>query len=134
MIDTSAVLALHDPGDRFHRDADTYFRAAAGRQDWCVVDVTSHETFTRVRYDRGLVAAMQRYSFLRRNRDVSVLRFIGTDEPIAERLLNRYVDVRLSFHDAICAAVMMREGIPNVFSFDSDFAAIGFQVLPGPCA
>jgi predicted nucleic acid-binding protein len=36
-----------------------------------------------------------------------------------------------SFHDALCAVTMHRAGIYKVFSFDSDFWTLGFEVMPG---
>ena len=45
-------------------------------------------------------------------------------------LLEKYYDKSLSFHDALCAAVMMRNKIYRIFSFDHDFRWFGFLVQP----
>jgi predicted nucleic acid-binding protein len=63
-----------------------------------------------------------------------LLEFQASDEIFARGLLAKYDDQRLSFHDALCAAVMFREGIFKIFSFDRDFWLFGFQVLPGAIA
>lgn len=74
---------------------------------------------------------MEQYRFLRESADIKLLRFGADDEVRAVTLLTQYSDHRLSFHDALCAAVMLRVGIPSIFTFDSDFYALGFIVLPG---
>lgn len=129
LIDTSAVIALHDPSEQFHEEAKGFFSSQRSLL-WTVLDVTSHECFTRVRYDRTFNAAAEHYSFLR-NSDFKLLRFDEDDEVAARKLLERYATHILSFHDALCAVVMKRVGLYRVFSFDSDFSILGFEILPG---
>ena len=128
-VDTSAVVALLNPRDQFH-DAAVEFFQGAHDLTWLALNVTSHELFTRVRYDEGLLPALNRYDFIRGER-FHPLKFDTTDEQSARALLAKYEDQRLSFHDALCAVVMIREGIYRIFSFDSDFWVLGFEVLPG---
>ncbi|MGH2396796.1 MAG: type II toxin-antitoxin system VapC family toxin [bacterium] len=132
LIDTSAVLALHDPSEQFHRYARSLFSSQHGLV-WAVLDATSHECFTRARYRSTFRAAMDHYSFLR-DSEFKLLRFSAEDEIGARDLLERYSKHSLSFHDALCAAVMKRIGIYRVFTFDRDFAVLGFEILPGPLA
>lgn len=129
LIDTSAVIALFDPNDQFHRDAKALFEDAAELL-WFTVNTTAHELFTRVRYDVGLPEALNRYDYLRSER-FQVLKFDASDEQQARALLQKYDDQVLSFHDALCAVVMLREGIYKIFSFDKDFWILGFEVMPG---
>lgn len=60
-----------------------------------------------------------------------LLRFEASDESEALRILDRYVEHSLSFHDALCAATMKRVGIYRIFTFDSDFTILGFETLGG---
>lgn len=129
-VDTSAVIALHDPQDQFHDQACRFFEDSTGFV-WMALNVTTHELFTRVRYDAGLPKALSGYDFMRGFR---ILQFDADDEISARQLLEKYGDQTLSFHDALCAAVMLREGIFRVFSFDRDFWLFGFEVLPGATA
>ncbi len=94
-----------------------------------VLNETSHETFTRARYDFGYRAAAELYAFLR-ERDLTVLTFDEADEAKALDVLSRYEEHTLSFHDALCAAIMLRYGIYRVFAFDKHFATLGFEVFP----
>jgi predicted nucleic acid-binding protein len=128
-VDTSAVIALFNPEDQFHDLALEFFQNADGFI-WLALNVTTHELFTRTRYDQGLHEALSRYDFFRGER-FSLLKFDTKDETSAREILEKYSDQKLSFHDALCAAVMMREGIFRVFSFDRDFWVFGFEVLPG---
>ncbi|MGO8813250.1 MAG: type II toxin-antitoxin system VapC family toxin [Terriglobia bacterium] len=128
-VDTSAVIALHNPRDQFHDQAVQFFETAEGFV-WLALNVTTHELFTRVRYDEGLPSALSRYDFMKGER-FRPLSFDANDEISARNLLEKYHDQTLSFHDALCAVVMIREGIYKIFSFDRDFWIFGFEVLPG---
>lgn len=128
-MDTSAVLELRREGSPFHVDAKRFFEEASDLT-WCVLNATSHETFTRQRYDVGLDPGLETYHFMR-GEQFRQLSFDQSDEQRAVQLLAKYTDQRLSFHDALCAAVMLRNGIYQIFTFDSDFWCFGFQVVPG---
>lgn len=129
LIDTSAVVALHDPTDEFHRDALEFWLSGL-HSLLAVMDATSHECYTVARYSGTFQSAIEHYHFVRQD-DIRLLRFASDDEAEAESILQRYRDHDLSFHDALCAAVMKRHGIYKVFTFDSHFSVMGFYVLPG---
>ena len=133
LIDSSAVIALHDTDDQFHADALRFY---IERSDlvWCTLDVTAHELFTRVRYRSSAIAALEHFDFLRNSNVFRLYRFSPVDEDEAHDILTRYSDHTISFHDALCAAAMKRLGILRIFSFDRDFAVMGFEVFPGPLA
>ena len=46
-------------------------------------------------------------------------------------MLTKYGEHKISHHDALCAAVMLRTRIYQIFTFDRDFQILGFQVIPG---
>ena len=133
LIDSSAVIALHDTIDQFHLDALSFFSKSSDLV-WCTLDVTAHELFTRVRYRSSARAALEHFDFLRNSNGFRLYRFLPADEVEARDILTRYSDHTISFHDALCAATMKRLGILRILSFDSDFAVMGFQVFPGPLA
>lgn len=132
LIDSSAAIALLDGRDQFHREAKAFFESARSLS-WCAIDVTSHEAFTRVRYGLGLTAGLAHFDFLRAD-PITLLDFSREDEHRARQILVKFEDQKLSFHDALCAAIMKRRGIYRVFSFDRDFWILGFQVEPGVTA
>lgn len=128
LVDTSAAIALKDPADDFHTEATAFFESTSSLV-WTYLNITAHETFTRRRYDQGLAPALESFDHVRES--FRVLDFQPEDEDRARSLLSSYSDQVLSFHDALCAAVMLRHGIAKVFTFDSDFWILGFEVVPG---
>ena|SRR5437016_2094288 len=128
LIDTSAIIALFEPTDRFHIEARQVF--AEEGLSWVSADVTAHEIYTRVRYDRGYSDARSHFNFLRSD-PIKVVHFNQEDEDGACALLMKYAEHKVSFHDALCAAMMLRLGIYRVFTFDKDFWIMGFEILPG---
>ena len=90
----------------------------------------AHEGFTRGRYGHGLDRGLAHFDFLRSSQ-LDCICFTESDEVAAYSMLVQYADQRLSFHDALCGAVMLRQGIYKVFAFDKDFFTFGFELLPG---
>lgn len=133
LIDTAAVIALHRPSDQHHQEAVAFFGSPPEGWAWYCLRVTSHETFTTTRYSDGLQAALGNYDFMR-VMPFELLDFYEDDETQARSLIQRHHDQAYSFHDALCAVVMKRVGIPNIFTFDKHFwtMGLGFTVLPGP--
>jgi predicted nucleic acid-binding protein len=97
--------------------------------DWASLDLTAHETFTRLRAKTNVPKGFKGFDFLRT--DLTLIRFEAEDESRTRTLLEKYADHNISYHDAMCAAVMLRSGIYKIFTFDRDFLILGFQVIPG---
>ena len=131
IVDTSAVIALHDPQERYHADVRSYYVTNTQDLVWAAVDLTSHECFTTVRYSKGFQPALEHYNFLRAT-GIKLIRFQPEDETQTLALLTKYSDHKLSFHDAACAAIMKRVGIFRILTLDGDFMPFGFEILPGP--
>lgn len=129
LVDTSAAIALFETKDPHHIHAKNYFSTTGGVR-WIVINSTTHEAFTRRLYDDSLPSGLEIYDFLTGS-PFKVIAFEHVDEVEALRILKRYRDQVFSFHDALCFAVMKRIGLYRVFTFDSDFWVLGFQVEPG---
>jgi len=129
-VDSSAVLALADPTDSHHSEAKEYRENQTGIV-WATLNATCQESFTRIRYDLNFEQALKEYDELN-SVNYRLLRFDEDDEKRAREILIKYKDHCLSFHDALCSAVMTRAGIYRVFTFDNDFWKMGFRVEPGP--
>jgi uncharacterized protein len=127
-VDSSALIALFDERDQWHREAKRFYDQETF--SWVTLNTTAHEVYTRVRYDRDCASALRIYDFLRSG-TMTVVPFIREDEDYARGVLEKYSDHKLSFHDALCAAVMLRIGAYRAFSFDKDFWILGFEMLPG---
>jgi uncharacterized protein len=129
LIDTAAAIALLDPTERFHKDATTCFQHSDVA--WASLNVTGHEAYTRARYKGADPSGAVEHYELLRGYGVTVLAFESGDESSAIAILRKYSDQSLSFHDALCAAVMTRLGIYRVFTFDHHFLTLGFELIPG---
>ena len=132
LIDTSACVAAFDEEDALHSQATATLGqlAAEAQVLLCAVNVTAHESFTRIRYNARLDAGIDGYSWMRSG-GLQTIQFADADEVEALSLIRKYSSVKLSFHDALCAAVMLRLGIYRIFSFDADFWTFGFELIPG---
>ena len=127
LIDTSAVLALMDGRESLHEKAKVFLEESS--LDWASVDLTAHETFTRLRSRTDVTKGLEGFDFLRT--DLTIIDFQRGDEVRTRSILEKYADHRISYHDAMCAAVMLRSGIYKIFTFDRDFSILGFQIIPG---
>ena len=129
LIDTSAIIALNDPKDQYHNSAVDFFKTRINTVQWVVLNATKHETFTAARYSYNFEKAIKIYEYLS-NEEICQLSFKEIDEQESLNLLKKYKDEKLSFHDALCASIMMRVGLYRVFTFDHHFTVIGFDVFP----
>ena len=78
LLDSSAVIALHDPGDQFHADALRFFSTTRDL-DWGALNATTHECYTRVRYHGAFQQAIEHYEFMRKDA-IRLLEFVSEDE------------------------------------------------------
>ena len=129
LIDTSAIIALEDPDDPHHKVANLYFQSVQNFL-WVILNATTHESYTRIRYDFDFKTAIQTYDFLT-NEPILQIRFKQKDELRTKALLEKYSEHSISFHDALCAVIMKKVGIGKVFTFDKHFWVFGFEVVPG---
>ena len=89
------------------------------------------ETLTLLRRREGHPAAvgfLDRFSSIRELRVHSPTR---EEEQEALRLFRLYQEIPLSHCDCVTAAMMRARRAKEIFTFDEDFRALGFQVLPG---
>jgi predicted nucleic acid-binding protein len=132
-VDTGAWIALTNTNDQYHQTAIHYYR---GLELGLQLVTSSHviaETYTWLRYRVGHHSA---YPFLSITRQAILhgrLQVFYDDEDlleVAEQCLADFPDQKLSYPDAISIALMKREGISKVFSFDYHFHIVGFEVVP----
>ena len=133
LIDSSALIALIDSRDQNHD-----FSALALEElkkdvnvRLFICNLTIYETFTRLRYDVGWDAARGVWLTITNTMRASRIEFPGALEEKTKDILDMYRVHKLSFHDAGCAAVMLKNKIGRVFSFDSHFDLSGFERFPG---
>lgn len=133
-VDSGAWIALLDADDPGNGAAARYWdRQVRAGVRFMTTNYVVSEAGTWLRYHAGLPAALA----LRQRIDAAgasrLVRCLWVDEHVGEeawRLLAQYADVKLSVVDATSAVVARKAGIGEVFGFDGDFRALGFDVQP----
>lgn len=130
--DTSALLALGNPGEDRHTAAAGFFREAAASTRFVVSDYVLDEALTRWitsgRASRGLafvdaLLESPRYELV----------FVG--QPIFDRArqkAGKFAAHRLSFTDCTTVVLVETLRLDGVFAFDEGFARVGLRMFPGP--
>jgi len=126
LVDTSAVYALIDRDDTYHRKAVTLLRSLPRRglrpllTNFIVAE--SHALLLS-----RLGAEIARDWLLRQIWPVE--RITPEDEEKAREIIRRYSDKSFSYTDATSFAVMERLGIKEAFAFDPHFRQYGLKLL-----
>jgi predicted nucleic acid-binding protein len=132
-VDSSAFLALLRRTDGRHDDVAAHFARVRRRQHLLITsEAAVAETVTRLRYDVGLDAAIDLRDRL--DADPDVLRVRDGSPALraaAFAILEQHPRLRLSYADAMGAAVARDENVDGVFALDTDFRHLGFPLEPG---
>jgi len=126
LVDTSAVYALVDRDDAFHRKAVAILRSLPGR------GLTPVLTNFIVAESHALIlsrlgAAMARRWLLSQAWQIEAVQ--ARDEEVAKDIIRKYTDKSFSYTDATSFAVMARIGISVAFGCDPHFQQYGFKLL-----
>ncbi|MBI3061385.1 MAG: PIN domain-containing protein [Deltaproteobacteria bacterium] len=126
LVDTSAVYALIDRDDSYHRKAVSLLRSLPRR------GLTPLLTNFIVAESHALLlsrlgANIARDWLLRQIWPVEPV--TPQDEAKAREIIQRYTDKSFSYTDATSFAVMERLGIKEAFAFDPHFRQYGLKLL-----
>ena len=94
-------------------------------------DYIIDETLTRIRYSVGHKEAVKWGKDILASRVIEKIEIGKEIFGLAWELFQTYEDKKLSFTDCTSFALMKKKGMKKVFSFDNDFEALGFVLLPG---
>ncbi|MBI4729538.1 MAG: PIN domain-containing protein [Acidobacteria bacterium] len=133
-VDTGAWIAVVNRSEGAHGRATDFLRSClADGTRLLTTNYVVAEATARLRYDAGLRTAV---AFRERLTDAVAGRWLRVTwiDPRLEQegweLMKRYADLRLSLTDATSAVVARRAKVRQVFGFDADFRALGFDVRP----
>lgn len=119
-IDTGGFYALADDSDRNAPAAREFFRKRLESDQFATSDAVLLESWTLIRNKLGWQAARRFLEGLRAS-GIALVFIEPADLEAARRIQDDYADQELSLTDALSFAVMERQGIGSVFSFDKDF-------------
>jgi predicted nucleic acid-binding protein len=129
-VDTSAFVALYHKNDQFHQAASAYLKSIDQSVRLNTSNYIVDETITRIRMQDGHKAAVDFGKHLFAS-SLFAVQYISKDvEREAFVLFEKYRDKALSFTDCTSFVLMKRLGVTTAFTFDDDFAAVGFVVEP----
>jgi predicted nucleic acid-binding protein len=131
-LDTSGWAAAVSPRDRNHRvAAELYRQAQQEGQAFIVTNLVLAETHALIARRMGDVVALRLLDHLRMD---PAHRVVWSTPELEREAVDRWLRPRLeqgiSLADAVSFEVMRREGIQTAFTFDADFQAAGFEVVP----
>ena len=136
-VDTSAFYALADESDRNHPQAKAFYQAL-GNARLATTDHILVECWFLIGSRLGRAAAVRFWDGLRSG-IVDMLAVTLPDLDHAREIIERFPDQDFSLVDGTSFAVMEREGVNRVFTFDSHFRIYRFgerneryfDVVPG---
>jgi predicted nucleic acid-binding protein len=129
-VDTSALLALLDRDDAFHGKAAAAFLPLAAGEGLLTHEYVIVEATALAQRRLGLEAVRRMVDDL-----LPLVEIAWVDEPLhaeARAALLAAGRRTVSLVDWVSFLVMRRHGVRRAFTFDQDFAAEGFEVLPAP--
>jgi predicted nucleic acid-binding protein len=133
-VDTGAWIALFSANDEYHLPAsETYLRLRHDQMPLLTSSDVIDETATRLRYDYSLKGALAFRAALTLAQRKKILRITWVDEELqnaAWELLESRPQLKLSLTDGTSAVIARRNKTTQVFGFDQDFSALGFELIP----
>lgn len=131
-VDTGAWVALFNQRDRDHSRASSYWSQVRDeRRPILTTDYVLDETYTLIRRTRaGLQGAVEFHRLVTESRVIEIAEIDADCRNRAWDLFTRYDDKVLSFTDCTSFALLRERGLSEAFTFDSDFARVGFVERP----
>lgn len=131
-VDTGGWAALFNAKDRDHQRAAELWRVVCEeRRPLLTTDYVLDETYTLIRRSRaGLRGAIDFHELVTTSHVIEIVEVDDRLQKRAWKLFTRYDDKVLSFTDCTSFALLQARGLFEVFTFDGDFAQVGFVSRP----
>lgn len=131
VVDSSAIWAFFDSGDQhYEASASCFDDLFSSSLKLLITDFVFNEVVTGLRMRAGLRQAVAAGESLRSGGRFIRISADDSTWNAAWDIFQDYDDLKLSFTDCHSAAVMRRLGIDRIFTFDRDFAILGFEMIP----
>ena len=130
-VDTSALVGKLLEEDEYHaRAVDAMRRLLREGRQFVSTDYIFDEVVTRVRGRADHGSAVKAGEAILSSEVINLVEVDPSLRKEAWKLFKRYRDQKLSFTDCTSFAVMGKYGLREAFTFDDDFAKVGFGTLP----
>ena len=131
-VDSVAIWAFFDAGDRHHRAAsDCFEKLFEEDARFLLTDSIFTEVVTGLRMRAGHRHAVKAGETLRGNKRFFIADVEWSTRDRAWAIFRRYDKLRLSLTDCLSCAVMKERRIDRIFTFDNDFTILGCNIVPG---
>lgn len=131
-LDTGAFLGRYLPSDQHHAAAvAAWERLEREAPHMYTSRLVLSETLTLLARRASHAFAAQRARVLYASSSLTLLTSDRDTDAEALDLFEKYADQRIGFTDCVSFALMRREGLERVFTFDRHFRFAGFEVVPG---
>jgi len=130
-VDTGAWVALADRDDVHHLKAASIYPTLLKTQKRLMTsNLVIAESYILILKELGHQAAIHYLEGIKTSPRILKIYSNEDLESEAEELLIKYSDQDFSYADAVSFAIMKREKIKKVFSFDGHFLTAGFINVP----
>ncbi len=131
-IDTGPFLARYIEGDQHHAQAiKLWDKIKVKNLKYSTSNFVLDEAFTLLARRAGYAFAAARARNIYASEKLTIFRPDSEDELEAIHLFEKYSDQKISFTDCISFALIRRENIDTVFSFDKHFERLGAKLFNG---
>ena len=118
IIDSGAILAAIDDGDKFHNSAANFLRSQSDEVLFLVPELIFSETMTLIKARLGAIIAINVGERLRQSSRFQILEQSEADRDLTWEVFQRYSDKNWSYADCSILALSDRTKTNIVFSFD----------------
>lgn len=130
-IDTGAWLAISDASDQYHQKAARHLeKLIDDSNDIITTNLIIHETFMLLSRRISRKAALLFLDEVYNAENIEIYHSDVTLEAEAYSTIRKYIDQDFSVADSVSFAVIKREGLKRVFTFDKHFKTMRFTVEP----
>lgn len=130
-VDTGAWLALADESDQYHDKAAAQAkRLHDGSHEFITTNLVIHETFMLLSRRISRKSAVAFLDKIYNTENVLIFHSDRMIEMKAFETIRKYTDQDFSVTDSVSFAVMKREGLKRVFTFDKHFKTMRFSIEP----
>ncbi|TCP23810.1 putative nucleic acid-binding protein [Scopulibacillus darangshiensis] len=127
-VDISAFMALNDAKDQHYQEAMS-IASNIGEIKFVISDAVISETYTILRYRLGQRQAFRFLSTVLDSKEYEIVAISNDLRKLTLDLLEKYNDHKISYCDALSAAIMAQYKIPCIFTFDHHFEILGVKRL-----